>query len=169
MFIRAALPHDFKAILAIDTTGPSDERRADKIKDWINGNACYLVEHDGGVVAYGVLTYHFFDCGFIEMLMVSEEFRRKRLGLKLVNYFKTICIRPKLFTSTNQSNVAMQSLLAEADFKRSGYIDNLDENDPELIFFWKTNQSSSSEANRGDFNAQNLKPAPSAPSVKSRA
>lgn len=112
-----------------------------KIKSWIDDNSCHLIMLEGRIVAYGVLSYHFFDCGFIEMLMVGEKFRGMRLGLKLINHFKSICIKPKLFSSTNQSNIVMQALLVEAGFTKSGYIDNLDENDPELVFFWKENRT----------------------------
>jgi len=41
----------------------------------------------------------------------------------------------KLFTSTNLSNLPMQSLLAQLNFKLSGVIENLDEGDPELVYF----------------------------------
>lgn len=40
----------------------------------------------------------------------------------------------KIFTSTNQSNTATQQLLIKAGFIPSGYIENLDDNDPELIY-----------------------------------
>jgi len=45
------------------------------------------------------------------------------------------CRTPKLFTSTNQSNVPMQGLLATLEFARSGLIENLDDGDPELVYF----------------------------------
>ena len=41
---------------------------------------------------------------------------------------------PKLWCTTNRSNTAMQGLLGKLGFIRSGQIDNLDENDPELVF-----------------------------------
>jgi RimJ/RimL family protein N-acetyltransferase len=40
-----------------------------------------------------------------------------------------------LFTSTNQSNIAMQRLCESCGFERSGIVENLDEGDPELIYF----------------------------------
>lgn len=46
------------------------------------------------------------------------------------------CPQPKLFTSTNRSNLPMRALLLKAGFIESGYIENLDENDPELVFFY---------------------------------
>jgi hypothetical protein len=41
----------------------------------------------------------------------------------------SVCVPPKLFTSTNES------LLREQGFEASGVIHNLDEGDPELVFF----------------------------------
>ncbi len=43
----------------------------------------------------------------------------------------------KLFTSTNLSNLPMQALLAKLGYTLSGVIHNLDEGDPELVYFKK--------------------------------
>ncbi|QOF81941.1 GNAT family N-acetyltransferase [Variovorax sp. 38R] len=136
MDIRPARISDLDALVRLDTVAAHDARRAVQIQGWIEDGFCHVIEVDGDIAAYGVLHHHFFDSGFIEMLMVGEKFRRRRLGLKLVNHFQSICERPKLFTSTNRSNEVMQSLLKEAGFRESGQIDNLDVGDPEQVFFW---------------------------------
>jgi RimJ/RimL family protein N-acetyltransferase len=41
----------------------------------------------------------------------------------------------KLFSSTNQSNDAMHKVYEANGFTKSGLIDNLDEGDPEIIYF----------------------------------
>ena len=134
--IRPACISDLEALVRLDTVAAHDACRAVQIQGWIEDRFCHVIEVDGEIAAYGVLHHHFFDCGFIEMLMVGEPFRRKRLGQKLVDHFQSICERPKLFTSTNRSNAAMQSLLKEAGFRESGHIENLDADDPEQVFFW---------------------------------
>jgi len=53
----------------------------------------------------------------------------------LIGHFQAMCAGSKLFTSTNMSNRVMQDLLIRAGFRPSGYIDNLDENDPEIVFY----------------------------------
>ncbi len=141
MDIRLASINDLEALIRLDTAAPHDERRGAQIKGWINDRFCHVIETGGEIAAYGVLHHHFFDCGFIEMLMVGERFRRRGLGLELVEHLKSICDQPKLFTSTNRSNQAMQSLLKEAGFRESGHIDNLDEDDTELVFFWPRERS----------------------------
>lgn len=56
------------------------------------------------------------------------------MAKKLITYFQQKIATEKLFTSTNQSNVPMQNLLIQLGFVESGYIENLDEGDAELIF-----------------------------------
>ncbi|MCI2073313.1 MAG: hypothetical protein LKJ85_18805, partial [Serratia liquefaciens] len=91
---------------------------------------------------------HFYDSGFIEILMVGNLMRRKKVGLKFIEYFKSICMRPKLFTSTNSSNLPMIKLLSKAGFIESGRIDNLDEQDPEVVFFLPVKKQPENRVNR---------------------
>ena len=75
------------------------------------------------------------------MLYVHPEFRRQGIGSALIRHLVKECRTPKLFTSTNQSNFRMQRLLAMLDFDRSGFIENLDEGDPELVYFKRLRDS----------------------------
>ncbi len=50
-------------------------------------------------------------------------------------HVEVLCQTDKLFTSTNQSNRPMQKLLEKLGYQPSGYIENLDEGDPELVYF----------------------------------
>jgi hypothetical protein len=61
--------------------------------------------------------------------------RRNGAGAALVKHIESLCQTPKLFTSTNLSNLPMQSLLAKLGYILSGVIHNLDEGDPELVYF----------------------------------
>jgi len=56
------------------------------------------------------------------------------LATALMRAAELDCQSGKLFTSTNQSNVPMQRLCDRLGFVKSGYIENLDEGDPELIY-----------------------------------
>ena len=51
-----------------------------------------------------------------------------------MNHLESVCRTGKIFTSTNLSNVLMQSLLSNLGYKLSGVIHNLDEDDPELVY-----------------------------------
>lgn len=41
----------------------------------------------------------------------------------------------KVFSPTNQSNENMQKLSISIEYVKSGYVGNLDEGNPEIIFF----------------------------------
>ena len=135
MRIRLAVTDDLAAICAIDTIAAEDPKRRADIAGWIEQGCCHLIEIDGEVAAYGVLTRHFFGHAFIEMLMVEASWRRRGLGAALIAHFQSMSAGVKLFSSTNMSNRPMQDLLVKAGFRPSGYIDNLDENDPEIVFY----------------------------------
>ena len=76
----------------------------------------------------------FFHQPFIEFVMVAEANRRRGYGRALVDHCVSLSPAAKVWTSTNESNGAMQALLAKAGFILSGRVDNLDPGDPELIF-----------------------------------
>jgi ribosomal protein S18 acetylase RimI-like enzyme len=135
MRIRPAVNNDHLPLCMIDTIAAGDPKRRADIAGWIEQGCCHLVEIEGEVAAYGVLTHHFFGHAFIEMLMVGTSWRRRGLGAALIAHFRSMSSGAKLFSSTNMSNHPMQDLLVKAGFRTSGYIDNLDENDPEIVFY----------------------------------
>lgn len=135
MPVRLATETDAAALIALDSAAEDEPQRAAQIRACCGQGICYLAEEHGMAMGYGVLHYHFFGCGFIEMLMVGERYRRRGVGLVLIAALKSHCRHPKLFTSTNRSNLPMQRLLLNAGFVASGQIDNLDDGDPEQVFF----------------------------------
>lgn len=137
MKIRPATIADYENLVALDTIAPDEPERRNHIGAWIESGCCSVAEVNDVIGAYGVLTYHFFGNGFVEMIMVGRDLRRQGLGMALIEHFKAICTTPKLFSSTNLSNHRMQELLNAAGFRSSGYIDNLDEDDPEIVFCFR--------------------------------
>ncbi len=134
--IRQAVERDVASISAIDLTAQAEDGRRRFIERAVAEGNCFVVALADGetVAAYGVLEYSFYGYGFISMLYVEASQRRRNYGTALMNHLETICRTEKLFTSTNLSNLAMQSLLAKAGYKLSGVIHNLDEDDPELVY-----------------------------------
>jgi hypothetical protein len=53
----------------------------------------------------------------------------------LIEHTEARCRTPKLFTSTNLSNLRMQTLLTRLGYQLSGVIHNLDEGAPELVYY----------------------------------
>jgi ribosomal protein S18 acetylase RimI-like enzyme len=85
-------------------------------------------------VGYAVVTRHFFNFPFIDLLHVSDAQRRGGIGQALMDHCEVAHDADRIFTSTNESNAPMRRLLAKADWRVSGVIENLDPGDPELVF-----------------------------------
>ena len=132
---RKAIKPDAESIINFDHVAQSDPSRREFINQSIDSGLCYVFECENRVVAYGVLEYSFYDNGFIAMLYVHPEFRCRGFGIELIKHIENVCQTEKLFTSTNQSNKPMQALLSRMEYQPSGVVENLDEDDPELIYF----------------------------------
>ncbi|MCF7751011.1 GNAT family N-acetyltransferase [Bacillus subtilis subsp. subtilis] len=133
--IRIATLDAMAALVTLDTVATHDARRVALLWQWISAGHCHVLLRDGTPAGYAVLHYHFFDSGFIEVVMVGIHFRRRGVGEALLQHRVSHCTRPKLFASTHASNVAMHTLLARNGFIASGQIDNLDPGDPERVLF----------------------------------
>ena len=133
--IRPAHEDDIPALIAADPFAQSHASRRAQIAQWVDAGQCFIAERGGAVVGYAVLTRDFFDCFFIKLLAVAAHERRTGIGTALVRaIFDLVPPGEKLWTSTNRSNAPMLRLLPRLGFIESGRIDNLDDDDPELIF-----------------------------------
>ena len=133
MTIRRAVPTDVPSIHAIDPLAGAKQRRI-FISNAVKRRTCYVAVVDSKIAGYCVLEYSFFERGFVSMLVVDARLRRMGIGSALLRHAEKRCLTPALFTSTNESNLGMRTVLRKSGYKRSGRIDNLDHNDPELIF-----------------------------------
>lgn len=136
VFIRQAVASDVESISAFDRAARADADRRSLIERSVAQGECFIATPDSGseVVAYGMLEYSFYGHGFIPLLYVEANHRRQNYGAALINHLESICRTEKIFTSTNLSNIPMQSLLAKLEYKLSGVIHDLDEGDPELVY-----------------------------------
>ncbi|MEU2268138.1 GNAT family N-acetyltransferase [Streptomyces olindensis] len=141
MRVRAAHVADWQALNAIDSTAAAgDDARSARIRRWLEQGSVLVAEDPSGIVGYSVLEYTFFEQGFITMLMVSPNARRRGIGAHLLQAAEATCSAPKLFTSTNVSNHPMQSLLQRLGWHPVGMVHGLDEGDPELFYLCRPAQ-----------------------------
>lgn len=131
--VRQAVVSDISDILNMDDASQWPPRAA-KLRRAAEKGRCYVIAGAGPVIGFALLHYHFFDHGFIELLIVAKEHRQRGHGSTLLEALKKTCTTAKLFTSTNLSNAPMHRLLAKCGFVRCGYIDMLDEGDPEIVY-----------------------------------
>ena len=94
----------------------------------------WIAEAAGAPAGYAIVSRRFFSRPFVELLAVDPAWRRQGFASALMERCERAHDGDRLFTSTNQSNLAMRALLAKAGFEPSGLIENLDPGDPELVF-----------------------------------
>lgn len=133
--IRPATQSDTEPLCSFDHVARHDNGRRAFIRHSVANGTCFVCVTDEQVVGYGVLEYSFYGNGFVSMLMVHPDHRHRGAGTQLIRHFESICQTAKLFTSTNLSNLPMQALLAKLEYRLSGVVHNLDEGDPELVYF----------------------------------
>lgn len=132
--IRPAVVTDIEALCSLDLVARREQGRREFIRREVVSGNCFVAVTNETIIGYGVLNYTFYDNGCIDMLYVNAEHRRCGVGEALLRHMESLCRTPKLFTSTNLSNLRMQSLLAKSAYELSGVIHNLDEGDPELVY-----------------------------------
>jgi len=132
--IEQAKVNDVESVLQLDFQVLGSAERSDFLVKSISECSVWMASDEGVVVGFVVADQSFFGEFFIELLIVHPSFRRKGIGALLVNKIETILSVEKLFTSTNVSNVPMQRLCESLGFTKSGYIENLDDGDPEIVY-----------------------------------
>lgn len=110
-------------------------KREEKITKAIQANECFIILADNVAIGFAIFDYRFFDLGWIELIVIEEEFRNQGAGVQAIHLLVQQSKTKKIFTSTNRSNIVMQKALAKANFLESGELTGLDEGDPELFYY----------------------------------
>ncbi|HTT99819.1 MAG TPA: GNAT family N-acetyltransferase [Rhizomicrobium sp.] len=132
--VRLAATRDRKPIAACDARVMHDLQRRELVDAAIAARRCWVAEHVGAVCGYGILTMNFFGRAFVDLLYVAEGARRKGAGDAILAAIEHAQHEDRLFTSTNDSNAPMRTLLERRGYQPSGNITSLDPGDPELVF-----------------------------------
>jgi GNAT superfamily N-acetyltransferase len=133
--VTLARADEYESLYACDPLATKSPTRREEIAHALTAHTCYVAQEKGMPVGYAIFDCSFFGYPFIRLLMVHPEHRRQGIGVTLIRAIESLCPTNKLFTSTNQSNVIMQQLCEKLGFVRSGIIENLDDGDPEIIYF----------------------------------
>src|SRR6185503_17589749 len=126
---------DYGAVRELDLLLPGLRDRGDALRAWVDAGECWVARRDRALAGFVIANTSFFAQCFIVLLVVHPAHRRAGVATALIRHIEAISPTPKLFTSTNHSNVAMRAVCEALGFTRSGFVENLDDNDPELIYF----------------------------------
>ncbi len=133
--VEKAIEKDLESIVALDRMVLGNSSRKDSLANAVRAGRCLIAQIGDTIVGFGVLEQSFYGHGFISLLIVHPNHRRRGVTTALIRHIESICPTGKLFTSTNESNSIAQGVFEALGFVRSGYIENLDEGDPEIIYF----------------------------------
>ncbi|PJF21282.1 MAG: GNAT family N-acetyltransferase [Phototrophicales bacterium] len=132
--VERATEEDINAMCLIDRHTIGDDTRFAKIAHAVGHRQALIAKLGWDKVGFAILNRHFFDYTFIELLVVHSDYRRQGVASALMTYAEKTCPDDRLFTSTNQSNTAMQALLNKRGYIHSGTVAHLDESDPKWIY-----------------------------------
>jgi ribosomal protein S18 acetylase RimI-like enzyme len=135
MLVEPATPNEYDAVRALDCEFTRLRDRVDALREWIAKGECLVARDNGEILGFAIANTSFFAQCFIVLLVVHGKHRRKGVASALIRSIEAHSPTPKIFTSTNQSNTAMQAVCDSLGFKRSGIIENLDDGDPEIVYF----------------------------------
>lgn len=131
--IRPAWPADLTRLGRVDPS-LADPARGRAVGQLLGLGLSWIAEANGVPIAYAATSLGFFSRPLVDRLVVAEPYRRRGVGLALVERCASAHADDRLFVTIKVSDAPMRELLAKAGFRSSGIIFNLDPADPELVY-----------------------------------
>jgi GNAT superfamily N-acetyltransferase len=131
--IRAAQSSDVQAVMQLAAgLGP---RAGPFVRSHLDRHHVLVAELDGQVV--GMLAYRtdWFQCTFVTLVSVREDYRKRGVARALYRAVEGMSPSPRLFSSTEETNAVSIQMHTALGFQSSGHIDNLPQGYRELLFY----------------------------------
>jgi N-acetylglutamate synthase-like GNAT family acetyltransferase len=133
--IRFPRPADAGPCAALAARVIGEARAGAFIKSHLERHHLIVADASGEVV--GCLAYRtdWFQCTFVSLVVVREDFRRKGIAREFFRTVEAVSPSPRLFSSTEETNVASIRMHTALGFAPSGHIDNLPQGTRELLYY----------------------------------
>jgi GNAT superfamily N-acetyltransferase len=94
-----------------------------------------VAEAGGEIVALCAYRTDWFQCTFVSLVVVREDYRRRGIARELFRSVEAVSPGPRIFSSTEETNVPSIRMHAALGFAPSGHVDNLPQGTRELLFY----------------------------------
>ena len=114
-------------VIGADRAGPF-------IKAHMERHQLIVAESEERVVGFLAYRTDWFQCTFISLVVVHEEWRRKGIAREFFKSVEAVSLSPRIFSSTEETNTTSIRMHTALGFVPSGHIDNLPQGTRELLF-----------------------------------
>jgi GNAT superfamily N-acetyltransferase len=121
------------AELAATVTG--EERAGPFIKSHLERHHLIVAEANQEIVGFLAYRTDWFQCTFVSLVVVREDFRRKGIAREFFKSVEAVSPSPRVFSSTEETNAASIRMHTALGFQPSGHVDNLPQGVRELLFY----------------------------------
>ena len=111
------------------------DRAGPFIKSHLERHQLIVAEADDQVVGFLAYRTDWFQCTFVSLVVVREDWRRRGIAREFFRSVEAVSLSPRIFSSTEETNAASIRMHTALGFTRSGYIDNLPQGTRELLFY----------------------------------
>lgn len=135
--IEIRLPHTTDAGPCADLAALviGEDRSGPFIKSHLERHHLIVAEADDDVVGFLAYRTEWFQCTFVSLVVVREDFRRRGIAREFFKAVEAVSPTPRLFSSTEETNAPSIRMHTALGFTPSGYIDNLPQGTRELLFY----------------------------------
>jgi GNAT superfamily N-acetyltransferase len=119
--------------LAATVIGP--QRAGTFVKSHFERHQVMVAEAGGEVIGFFAYRTDWFECTFVSLVVVREDYRRKGIAREFYRSVEAVSLSPRVFSSTEETNAASIRMHTALGYTPSGYIDNLPQGVRELLFY----------------------------------
>ena len=112
-----------------------EDRAGAFIKSHMERHHLIVAESDKEIVGFLAYRTDWFQCTYVSLVVVREDFRRKGIAREFFKSVEAVSPTPRVFSSTEETNAASIQMHTALGFQPSGHIDNLPQGMRELLFY----------------------------------